>query len=218
MPFPTHPPESRVTTLQFAVQLRDAFADSDQLLGDVKVSSGAVNGVRKDASGTFLFYNLKAGQQALAVRSGRDTPYYVATDIAVNVPMPSKLWPAFPDVTLADTSLPLGDPGQTAAYKAQRTLATLLPTNAYPFPPGSTLIRGTVTHAGAPLSAATVQIQGTSGPAYVTGSDGQFVLFLPAQSGLPQQVTVNAKHAALADGNANVTVLSGLTVSVAIDM
>jgi len=124
----------------------------------------------------------------------------------------------FPDVALADPTLPLGDPGQTAAYKAQRQAATLLPTNAYPFLAGATLIRGTIMSAGQPLANANVQQVGGIDPAYITGTDGQFVLFLANPPGLPTQVTVNAKHAGLADGNANVTVVRGLTVSVTINM
>lgn len=218
MAFPTLQGESIEVTLQFALLLRDGFADSDRLLGNVTVASGAIDGARKDSSGAFLFYGLKAGLQSLAVSSDPDTPYYLPTAIPVTVPMPSALWPAFPDVTLADPSLPLGDPGQTAAYKAQRQLATLLPTNAYPFPAGTTLIRGTVMHAGQPLANATVQQAGGTDPAYTTGTDGQFVLFLANPPGLPQQVTVNAKLAGLVDGNKNVTVVRGLTVSTTITM
>jgi hypothetical protein len=218
MAFPTLQAESVEVTLQFALLLRDGFANSDQLLGNVTVASGGIEGEQKDSSGTFLFYDLKPGPQSLTVSSNSDTPYYLPATIAVTVPMPSALWPAFPDVTLANPNLPLGDPGQTAAYKAQRQQATLLPTTAYPFPRDATLIRGMILHGGQPLAAATVQQTGGTDPAYTTGADGQFVLFLSSPPGLPQTVTVNAKHAGLADGNANVTVLRGLTVSVTINM
>jgi hypothetical protein len=218
MPFPTLQGESTTVTLQFALLLFDGFTGSSQLVGDVTVVSGTIDGEQQDSGGAFLFYNLKPGPQSLAVSSGIYTPYYLPTTIAVTVPMPSALWPAFPDVTLANRSLPLSDPGQTAAYKAQRQQATLLPTNAYPFPAGTTLIRGTVLHGGVPLAAATVQQAGGTDPAYTTGADGQFVLFLSSPPGLPQPVTVNATAAGLPAGSTTVTVTRGLTVSATINM
>jgi hypothetical protein len=218
MPFPTLQSESTEVKLQFALLLRDGLTNTGQLLGNVTVSSGTIVGRQKGYSGAFLFFDLKPGTQPLAVSSGPYTPYYLPTTIPVTVPMPSALWPAFPDVTLADPTLPLGDPGQTAAYKAQRQAATLLPTTSYPFPAGTTLIRGAVLHAGQPLAAATVQQASGSDPVYMTGADGQFVLFLANPPGLPTQVTVNATHAGLAAGTADVTVIRGLTVSVTINM
>jgi hypothetical protein len=218
MPFPILKGEDIQDSLQFALLLRDGFADTDELLGDVTVTSGSIAGQQQGDSGTFLFYSLKPGPQALKVNSGPYTPYYLPATIPVTVPMPSPLWPAFPDVTQADPTLPLGDPGQTAAYKAQRQAATLLPANSYPFVDGSTLIRGTVLHGGLPLSGATVQQTGGTDPSYTTGADGQFVLFLSNPPGLPTQVTVTATYAGLANGSANVTVLRGLTVSVTINM
>lgn len=219
MPFPTLQAESiQVVSLQFALLLRDGFADSDQLLGDVTVTAGTIAGKQKDSSGAFLFFDLKPGPQSFAISSGTYTPYYQPAKVVVTVPMPSALWPAFPDRTLADPTLPLGDPGQTAAYKAQRQRATLLPSTGYPFSAGTTLIRGSVMHAGLPLAGAVVQQTGSSDPAYTTGADGQFVLFVSSPPGLPQAVTVNAKSAGLADGNANVTVVRGLSVSVVINM
>jgi hypothetical protein len=218
MPFPVHQPESIQVTLQFALLLRDGFASSDQLLGDVQVSCGAIDGRRKDASGAFLFFDLAPGACRFNVTSDLDTPYYQPTALNINVPMPSPAWPAFPDRTLADPTLPLGDPGQTAAYQAQRAQATLLPTTAYPFPAGATLVRGTIQHGGQPLPAATVQQQGSTDPAYTTASDGQFVLFVSNPPAVPQQITVNATHPGLAGGNVTVTIVRGLTVSTTINL
>src|SRR5262245_48017106 len=138
MPFPITQGEWLADSLQFALLLRDGFADSDQLLGDVSVNSGAIAGQQKGSSGAFLFYSLNPGLQSFAVSSGPYTPYYLPLTIPVTVPMPAALWPAYPDVTTANQDLPLGDPGQTAIYKAQRQAATLLPTNEYPFPEGAT--------------------------------------------------------------------------------
>ena len=218
MPFPTLAGESREVTLQFALLLLDGVTNSAELVGDVTVTSGPIEGQQKDTSGTFLFNGLKPGAQSLSVTCGPYTPYYLPTKIPVTIPMPNALWPAFPDVTLANPSLPLGDPGQTAAYKAQRQQATLLPTNQYPFLPGTTLIRGTVLHNNQPLAGATVAEASGTDPAYTTGADGQFVIFLSNPPGLPQQVTLNATAAGLANGSGNVTVIRGLTVSLTINM
>lgn len=211
--------------LQFALLLRDGFADSDQLLGDVSVTGGSIQGQQKEPSGMFLFFDLQPGVQALSVRSGPETPYYLPATVSVTIPVPappplpaSFLWPAFPDIRLADPTLPLGDAGQKPAYIAQRKAATLLPTTAYPFPEGRTLIRGTVTHANNPLPNATVQQVGSTDPAYLTADDGQFVLFWKDAPGVPQVVTLNVKHAGLADANVNITLVRGLTVSVTVDM
>lgn len=225
MPFPTLVGESVEIALQFALLLRDGFADSDELQGDVVVSAGAIQGNQKYPTGAFLFYHLKPGMQSLSVRSGSDTPYYLPTDITVAIPVPpppspvpALLWPAFPDIRLADPDLPLGDPAQKPAYATQRQTATLLPTAAYPFPAGTTLIRGWVTHAGGKLGNATVQQVGSKDPSYTTGDDGQFALYWKDAPGIPHKVTINAKHANMADANVDVTVLRGLTVSVTIDM
>jgi len=218
MPFPVLQGESVIVTLQFALLLRDGFADTDQLLGEVSVKAGGIAGKQKGSSGAFLFYTLKAGPQAFSVGSSPDTPYYRPAVINVTLPMPAALWPAFPDVTLADPTLPLGDPGQTAAYKAQRQSVTLLPTNSYPFLAGTTLIRGTVTHNNQPLAGATVQQAAGTDPSYVTGVDGQFVLFMSNPPGVPTPVTVTATHAALPPATVNVTVIRGLTVPVTINM
>jgi hypothetical protein len=225
MSFPTLVGESVEIALQFALLLRDGFADSDELQGDVVVTAGAIQGKQKYATGAFLFYHLKPGMQSLSVSSGSATPYYLPTDMAVTIPappapppVPTLLWPAFPDIRLADPDLPLGDPGQKPAYTAQRQTATLLPTTAYPFPAGTTLIRGWVTHAGGELGNATVRQVGSKDPSYTTRDDGQFVLYWKDAPGIPQKVTINARHANMADANVDVTVLRGLTVSVTIDM
>ncbi len=194
------------------------MTNSGELVGDVTVTSGDTEGKQKDSSGTFLFYGLKNGAQQLAVACGPYTPYYVPTTIGVTLPMPNGLWPAFPDVTLANPNLPLGDPGQTAAYMAQRKQATLLPTNQYPFPAGSTLIRGTVTQGGNPLGGATVAEASGADPGYTTGADGQFVIFVASPPAVPQQVTLNVTVAGKAAGSATVTVIRGLTVSVTINL
>jgi hypothetical protein len=210
--------ESRKIVLSFALLLRDGFADTDQLLGEVSVSADGVAGQRKGMSGVFLFFGLSAGQHTFAIGSGPGTPYYTPTRILVTQPMQDPLWPAYPDMKLADPGLPLGDPGQKAAYKEQRKAATLLPSTSYPFPGDATLIRGTVTHGGKPLADATVQSAQLQTFSYTTLADGQFVLFLTGLSGAPKPVDLSAKCAGMADGKASVTPLPGSTTVVTIEM
>ena len=90
MPFAIHePPESvKNVTLQFALLLRDGFADSDELLGVVTVTGGNITGQRKNSTGTFLFYGLKPGAQHLAVSSDAETPYYLSAKVGIQIPVP----------------------------------------------------------------------------------------------------------------------------------
>jgi hypothetical protein len=218
MPFPTLQGESRELEVQFALLLLDGVTNSGDLVGEVTVTSGTIGGEQKNSSGTFLFNGLKTGPLSFAVTCGIYTPYYLPTTINITLPMTNPLWPAYPDKNIANETLPLGDPGQTAAYIAQRQAATLLPTTQYPFLPGTTLIRGTVLHTGQPLAGATVQEASGSDPGYITSADGTFVLFLSNPPGLPEQVTVNATAAGLPAASGQVTVMRGLTVSLTINM
>ena len=105
MSFPIGPPESSVTKLSLALLLRDRLTFADALVGDIGVTAGSRIGERKGLSGTFLFFGLGPGSLDFSVRSAPDTPYYLPLNIRVTVPMPSPLWPAFPDITLADPIL-----------------------------------------------------------------------------------------------------------------
>jgi hypothetical protein len=226
MPFAIHEPPEAVknVTLQFALLLRDGFAASDELLGVVTVTGANATGQQKGSTGTFLFYDLKPGAQQLAVSSDPDTPYYLPAKVGIQIPVPDPpppvpfLWPAFPDIRLADPTLPLGDTGQKAAYRTQRAAATLSPSIAYPFPEGTTLIRGRVTHAGGSLARASVQQAGSADPGYVTDSEGQFVLYWRDAPATPKAVTLNLTAAGLPAKSATVTVMRGLTVSTTVDL
>ena len=222
------PPETVThSKLLFALVLRDGFADSDELLGEITVAGGGVKGKQKDSSGAFLFYKLQPGAQDISVDSSDDTPYYLPAKVGVTIPVPQPAppvpqypWPIFPDVRLADPDLPLGDPGQPAAYRNQRTAATLWPSIAYPFPEGTTLVRGTVTHGGPghPMSRATVQRTGSTDPAFTTDSNGQFVLYWQQAPGIPQKITLKVAAAGLGSRNVDVVVNRGLTNLIDIDL
>jgi hypothetical protein len=217
MAFPTRAVETFTEQLQIALLLFDRFTGSDNLLGEVTVTSGSVQGARKPGTGTFIFANLKPGVRNLTVASALTTPYYLPVTIPVTIPAPATLWPAYPDVTLANPALSLKDPGQTAAYLAQRQLAGLLPTPAYPFI-GATLARGRVTSAGLPLANATVLTVGGSEIPYVTGPSGEFVLFFEQASRDPQSVTLRASHTAMPNKDVVVQISRGATVSAEIAM
>jgi hypothetical protein len=203
--------ETRQLQLTLALLLADGFTGGSELLGTVTVTAetGPV-GLQKSPYGTYLFFGLAAGLHTLQVRSLEG--YYQPVDIPLVVPLPSPLWPAYPDRSIANPTIPLDDPAQPAAYRAQRELATLMPTAQYPFPAGATLVRGTVTHLGAPLSGALVDQAGGL-QVYITASDGQYVLFFTQTSGIAQTVTLRATHAALPDANVPVDLARGTTVS-----
>ena len=141
MATPVHNVEPQQLTVAFVLQLHDGFTGEPHLEGDVtvEVANREVARAKPDRA-QFLFFTLPSGPYSLTVQS----EYYVPVSIPVTLPMTTALWPAFPDRALADPALQLDDPGQTAAYLAQRAMATLQPSVQYPFRLGANLARGTV--------------------------------------------------------------------------
>lgn len=219
MPFATSYRETFEFQVAFVVVLRDRYSGSEELAGEVIVKAGDVPAGRKQGgAGAFLFSKLAAGVHDLSVESASWTPYYVPVKFPVTVPVPPSKWPAYPDVTLANLDLALDDAGQKPAFRDQFVHAALSPTIHYPFDGGATLVRGTVTSGGAPLSEATVSRPGGNEIPYVTGTDGQFVLFFEQPPGVPRSVTIHATHAALGPKDRDVTVTRGVTAVTNIDM
>ncbi len=146
--------------------LWDGFTGANVLAGDVTVNIGqATPSYQKESQAAFVFPNLAAGNYTVNIRSTPDEPYYLPVDIPLTLPFErppvtlwpdAPVWPGYPDILLADPSKMLDDPEQPAAYLAQRELTTLLPTTAYPFPSGATLVRGVVSGAGVALAGALV--------------------------------------------------------------
>jgi hypothetical protein len=227
--FQTRFPDIREHKLAFGLTLFDRFTRATHLLGQMTVRLAEMPPVppfipfQKSPEAIFLFSGLAPGNYRVEVRSneedqgGNDPPYYVQVDIPVTLPMPHPLWPAFPDVLLADQNKPLDDPTQTAAYRQQRALATLQPTTAYPFPGDATLVRGRVLAGGLPLAGARVGVVGGD-LTYNTGTDGEFVLFFPRLNGVSQTVTLRTEQAAHPTVNQNVVVRRAVTVAVNIVM
>lgn len=184
---------------------------------------------RKTPETTFLFFGLSPGAYILQVRSNdaspdQTPPYYLPADIPVNVidipvmvTAQKPIWPAFPDINLADSTKPLTDPTQPEAYRAERRAAALQPSTAYPFPAGSTLVRGTVFANGAPLTGAKVQKVGDD-LSYPTGDDGGFVLFLNQLSGIGETITLQATHALHPTVQQKIDAHRGMTVATNIVM
>jgi hypothetical protein len=236
-------PEILELQLSLALLLYDGFTGTQRLIGDISVSilneiltSPPVSGpvtrqwmFQKTPGATFLFFGLSPGLYTLGVRSNeaapdQTPPYYLPVDISVNVSGPSgtgpaqrPVWPAFPDINLADETKPLDDPTQPEAYQGQRRSATLQPSTAYPFPAGSTLVRGTVLANHAPLAAAKVQRVGDN-LSYPTGDDGGFVLFLAQVSGIGETITLQATHALHPTVQQKTDVHRGMTVATNIVM
>lgn len=168
-------PDVREFQPSLVLQLRDAFTDSNILQGDVTVTIGKTSPFfQKESEATFVFARLPAGSYTANVSSSPDQPYYWPVAIPITLPLASPAdtawpqpWVGYPNVTLADPTLTLDDPAQSAAYLAQRDLTSLQPTTAYPFPSGTTLVRGLITAANAPVSGAFVTLA-------LLGQPGQF--------------------------------------------
>ncbi len=218
MTFPVGSLESSVTTLSFALLLRDRLTFADALAGDVGATAGPITGQRKGTTGAFVFFSFKNGPTTLKVRSAPSTPYYLPADIAVTVPMPSALWPAFPDITLANPALALWDPNQPAAYRTQFLQACLAPSIAYPFDSGATLVRGTVTNSATKKALAGVTVSDASGStlSYVTSADGQFVLVFQQPPASPTPVTIRVQRAGQPEVDTQVTLRRAATATLLI--
>jgi hypothetical protein len=162
----TKPSDLQEFRPSLVLQLRDAFSDDVLLQGDVNVTIGKNSPLfQKENEATFVFADLAQGNYTASVTSTADEPYYLPVNIPLTLPQPAPArtpwpqpWPGYPNVMLADPTLTLDDPGQSAAYLAQRDLTGLRPTTSYPFPAGTTLVRGQVTSNGAPVSGAFVTL------------------------------------------------------------
>jgi hypothetical protein len=228
-------PEPRQLTLSLALLLFDSYTGRNQLVGlypsreqELQDVAAAVDDVgllraaryttvrmagrtlvprRRESDATFLFFDLQPGSYTVEVRS----PYYVAVDVTAAVPQTDPKWPAFPDIALADESLPLDAPAQPAAYRAQRSAATLHASVRYPFPRGTTLVRGVVRGSGQVLAGASVRRQGDPSAA-LTDAAGEYVLFFTDLAGSGQTVTLEASHPLHTTVTAPVDVVRGFTV------
>lgn len=217
-----------LTTQGFALLLYDGFTGLPQLQGQVSVNiPGQRAPFEKTDPATFLFLNILPGAHSVTVQPALQTPFYLPVNFSVNLPMPDPLWQAYPDLSLADKTKALDDPSQPAAYRAQRQLATLLPTPSYPFPNGATLLRGAVSTSTGPLAGATVeQVSGSAAtgnsptnPSTVTDENGEFALFFNNVSGMGQAVTIQATHPLRPQPvQLQVTLQRGATVSIQIVM
>jgi hypothetical protein len=240
-------PDIAELQLCLALLLYDGFTGAQELIGNISVSlanetltspltsplhrfqNTPQTTFRKTPLSTFLFFGLSRSVYIVHVRSNVDLPdqtppYYLPADVSVNVvglpiaiPVLKPVWPAFPDINLADGTKPLDDPTQPAAYREQRLAATLQPSTAYPFPAGSTLVRGTVLANGVPLAEATVQRVGDN-LQYTTADDGGFVLFFTQIKGVGETITLQATHALHPTVRQNTDVHRGMTVATNIVM
>lgn len=215
--------------LSFALLAWDRFTGANTLAGETRVSlanhplRAPFISYQKLPEATFLFFNLQPGNYTVAVQSNQDAglnkapAFYLPKEIPVSLPLLSPLWPAFPEVSLADPSLPLDDPNQPAAYRAQRLAAALQPSTAYPFPADATLVRGTVMASNQPLAGASVR-RVSDDLVYLTADDGEFVLFFKNLSGIGEAITLRASHDDYPDIDHNIEARRGMTVVANITM
>jgi hypothetical protein len=206
------------TKLVFALMLRDRLMLDAALAGDVVVTAATRTGLRKGGAGDFVFIDLESGPTVFKIRSAAATPCYRPVDLALVLPVGGALWPAYPDINLADRTLPLASPAQPPGYRAQFLACALSPDIAYPFAPEATLIRGVVEHAGAGVADATVfDVAGDALP-FVTGPTGEFVLAYLHPPLLVAQATVRVQRQGEADVDVAVEVRRGRTATVSINV
>lgn len=228
-------PDIRELKLSFALMLLDRFTQSNELAGKltVRVANQPFEApfvpLQKPGQAVFGFFDLPAGAYTLQVRSNREgrvdetqedeppyylsePPYYFSVDVPIVMPPPNNLWPAFPDLLLADQTKPLDDPTQPVGFRQQRALATLQPTTSYPFGAGTTLVRGRVLVGGAPVANARVR-RVNDDLEYITGPDGQYALFFNKVKGASEAITIRATRPPQPDKDQPVTVRRGMTVT-----
>lgn len=188
-------PDVREFNSSLVLLLFDGITGSGALAGNVVVKIGDTKPQFQNPPATFVFGSLPNGNYVVNVQSEADEPYYLPVNIPIALPFPRPadtlwpqppVWPAYPDIVLADPNKALQDPVQTPAYLGQRALATLLPTTGYPFPAGATLVRGSVTANGSPLSGALV----TTALAAVPGQLAVTVLTPAGATSAVQTMTV----------------------------
>jgi len=233
-------PDVREQKLVFALMLLDRFTETNQLAG--KISVRIANQpfeppfvpAPQAGQASFFFYDLPAAAYTLQVRSNREgkaddaripqedeppyylsePPYYFGVDIPIVIPPANDRWPAYPDLLLANQTKPLNDPTQPLAFRDQRARATLQPTTAYPFPTGSSLVRGRLLANNNPLGNARVRrFDFNDGLEYRTGADGYYVLFFKSVKGADEPITIRASHVLHPDEDQPVTVRRGMTVT-----
>src|SRR5262245_60147277 len=137
MAFATIEPDLEESQLSLALLLYDGFTGAQELIGNISVSLsyGTLTSpltsppvlfqqtlkkpYPKAPKATFLFFGLLTGEYIAHIRSNVDLPdqtppYYLPTDILISVtdipsdvPVQKPVWPAFPDVNLADSTKPL---------------------------------------------------------------------------------------------------------------
>jgi hypothetical protein len=210
-------PDLRTLKVDFGLLLTDAFTKAPGWQGALRVGvrgmpeTAPYLPITKREQGAFLFHELPAGNYTFQARSDPDTPYYEPVDFVVALPFGTPRWPVFPNIALADPTLPLDAPAQPAAYRMQRAQAALQPTTAYPFPADATLLRGMVTTGGNPLPAAAV-VRNADKASVVTNKVGEYVLNFPIVAGLKQIFALTVSHPAHGAANFLVEIARESTV------
>ncbi len=231
-------PDVRELKLVFALMLLDRFTETNQLAGriTVRIANQPFDRpfvpLQQPGVATFFFFDLPSAAYTLQVRSNREgkvddpvlpqddeppyylsePPYYFGVDIPIVIPPANDRWPGFPDLLLADQDKPLNDPAQPLVFRQQRARASLQPTNAYPFPAGASLVRGSVLVAGNPVENALVRRVGDD-LEYRTARDGHYVLFFNKVKGASEPITLRSTHPPQPDKDQPVTIQRGMTVT-----
>jgi hypothetical protein len=194
--------ESYIACLSLCICPRDHFGPETYPLGKIGISlrDGKKRGLR-NISGYFVFLNLEADTYSVRI----ETDYYFAKNFDVIIPSYSSPPGGF--IPSDDEDVQLMD------YKGVLVATVnLRPNPAYPFPGGSSLIRGIVYDAAAnPVPDALVSVLGKP-IANKTTKNGEFVLYFTELTGADiqkvngrkfikgngsQEIRIQAEHPAL---------------------
>lgn len=170
------------TRLTFAVLLRDGFAPRNGLTGGCQISlAGGEAAPVMNRSGHYCFVDLPEGDYTVVT----STKYYLDQEVAV--------------------ATAVLDP------KSPAIVIDLEPSLAYPFPPGTTLLKGRIVDlAGGGVSGAQVEIQ-SLGRRLVSDQHGMFLFYFKGLDQDEERIRLEISKVGFRDTHHNVDIERGVT-------
>lgn len=170
------------TRLTFAVLPRDGFAPQKGLTGGCQISlAGGEAAPVMNRSGHYCFVDLPAGDYTVVTSA----KYYLDQEVAI--------------------ATALLDP------KSPAIAIDLEPSLAYPFPPGTTLLKGRIVDpAGGVVSGAQVEIQ-SFGRRFVSDKHGMFLFYFKGLDQEEERIRLEVSKVGFRDKHRNVDIERGVT-------
>lgn len=179
----------RRTKLTFAILLKDAFASGRKLFG--RSSTALQNNAKQpiiNRSGIYCYTDLPVGKYSVAT----DTGFY--RDRTIDI-----------ETAELDTKFPAVD-------------VSLEPDLNYPFPSGTTLLKGVVkSEGGAIVAEALVEIKDMN-KEFVTNEMGRFVFYFKGLEEAEEKVTLDVSHDGFKNKKEHVNVIQGETTVIEITL